>query len=269
MLNKIRSRFRADGLSGVARAVLRRLVRRKPVRHPVEAALAAVTARPGFTIVQLGAFTGRTENDPLYEALSRRLRVVEGTLLLVEPVDAYFQELVRNYQSLPGARFENAAVAEKDGEASIYRLAVDPVAHSYPEWLAQLSSLKEERIGPLWDRYEQNPDYKKFYLEHRIKETVRCLTFQSLLERHALGRVDLLQMDVEGYELEILRTINFQAAGIRFVNFESVLLQDRKPEAERLMHGQGYELIDFGQDTFCFLPGDRWVARNHRISSAP
>ncbi len=264
MLTKIASKYRSGGISAVARSIIGRVVPPRPLPHPVGPALDQITKSSGFTVVQLGAFTGNTTNDPLYGILSKRLRKTSGTLLLVEPVRAYFEQLTKAYQDMPGVAFENAAVADFSGEAEIYRLDVDPVAHGYPEWLAQLSSLKAERVGELWDRYEQNPEYKSFYLQHRVKEAVRCLTFADLLERHGLKHIDLLQIDVEGYELEILRTIDFRRDPIRFVNFENVLLQERKADAERLMRASGYSLIEYGQDTFCYTSQDARLGRRYR-----
>jgi hypothetical protein len=73
--------------------------------------------------------------------------------------------------------------------------------------------------------------------------------------------VDLLQIDVEGYEYEILRTIDFEKIPIRFVNYESALLHERKPEVESLMHRFGFLLKDHGQDTFCYREADASLFR--------
>jgi FkbM family methyltransferase len=229
-------------------------------RHPIGFAISEITAKPGFVVVQLGAYIGKSENDPLYHTLVRQLQNVGGTLILVEPVKQYFEALVKNYAGVPGVVFENCAIADRSGTAELYRLDVDPVAHGFPEWLSQLSSLKEERMTDLWDRYESDQEMKKFYLKHRVQETVRCITFQELLRRNQIEKVDLLQIDVEGYELEILRTIDFRSVPVRFVNYECVLLQNEKPRAEKLMRKWGYRHVDFFQDTFCYKRADAHLA---------
>jgi len=266
MIGKIIKKYHSSGLVGVCRALMWRLFRPRPVVHPVNLALCRVAEKSGFAVVQLGAFTGDTLNDPLFCTLKERLPKVSGTLLLVEPVACHFEKLVKNYEGIPGVIFENVAVADFSGEAEIYRLGVDPADHGYPDWLAQLSSLKEERMGALWDRYEQNAQFKEFFLEHRVKEKVQCMTFEELVSRHKIRAIDLLQIDVEGCELEILRTIDFRKTPIRFVNFESVLLQDLKNEADRLMIDNGFQLLDYDQDTFCYTRRDRNLAKryNHR-----
>lgn len=274
-MSRILSKWREEGLAGVLRAVARRAdPRRRPVMHPVRAALRDVLARDEFVIVQIGAHVGNTPNDPLYRAVLPRLKEGRGRLLLVEPVKEYFEQLVENYRGVPNVSFENAAVAERSGEASFFRLGVDPVQHGFPEWLTQLGSLKEQRMRELWERYEADPELQRFYLEHRVEERVRCVAFDELLRKHDIAAVDLLQIDVEGYELEILRTIDFRAVPIRFVNYESVLLHDNKPVVEALMRRAGYRLEDYGQDTFAHKPADAplravWTRRWGRFDLPP
>ena len=79
-----------------------------------------------------------------------------------------------------------------------------------------------------------------------------CLTFAELLRKHGVTLVDVLQMDVEGYEFEILSTLDLGRTPIRFINYESVLLHERKKDAEALMERAGYAHFDHGQDTFCY-----------------
>jgi FkbM family methyltransferase len=254
MIRKIVRKFRASGVRGLQDAARRRLF--SPTTPPIKIALDTLTQEDGFSVVQLGAFVGNSGNDPLFDTLCRRLREREGKLILVEPVKEFYDELVKNYEGVPGVEFENFAVSDRSGPATFYRLGVDPTAHGYPDWLSQLGSLKEERMTELWDHYETVKDLQEFYLAHRMEETVQCITYSELMDRHRLDGVDLLQIDVEGYELEVLRTIDFRKYPARFVNYERILLHQHRPAAEDLMRGWGYRLVDHGQDTFCFNTGD-------------
>lgn len=240
---------------------MRRLFSSAPVRHPVHIAVQEVTKRDGFVIVQIGAYLGDSENDPLFQLLRTRMKERRGVLILVEPVKEFFDRLVENYRGIPGVRFENVAISDRSGPATFYRLGVDPVAHGFPEWLSQLGSLKNERMGALWDKYEANAEYKAFYLAHRIEDKVDCITFSELLSRHRTTKVDLLQMDTEGFEFEIIRTIDFESTPIRFVNYEFVLLHEQKIHTEKILQARGYRLVDFGQDTFCYQAQDGHLAR--------
>ncbi|MCB1087300.1 MAG: FkbM family methyltransferase [Verrucomicrobiae bacterium] len=243
--------------SKVARRI-RRLLFPRQFMTPAQAAVVEVVKRPGFVIVQLGAYIGDTNNDPIFKVVSGAgARGMGSTVMLVEPVKEYFDRLRNNYRSLPGVIFENVAVSDRSGTSKIFRLSVNPEDHGYPEWLSQLSSLKESRMTELWERYEAKPEYQEFYLKHRVEEPVTCVTFDELMKKHRLERVDLLQIDVEGFEYEILKTIDFTRYPIRFLNYERVLLGEDQPKCLALMAAAGFETIDHGQDTFCYRPEDR------------
>jgi hypothetical protein len=109
----------------------------------------------------------------------------------------------------------------------------------------------------LWDQYEADNELKGFYLKHRIAESVECITLAELLRKHAISSVDLLQIDTEGAEFEIITSIDFDSVPVRFVNYESVLLNDRQAELAQYMRRFGYTLLEHDQDTFCFKSSDR------------
>ena len=265
MIKRIFKKYRALGFRGVRAAIRYRVARlRNPTFDPTALALKAVFSNDDFTIVQIGAFVGDSGNDPLFKRVRNQLKKGRGRLICVEPVKEHYDALVENYRGVPNVFCENVAIAEKNGEAAFYRLGVDPVEHGHPAWLSQLSSLKKDRMESLWEKYESNPKLQEFYLQHRVEETVQCLTLAELLRRHNVQGVDLLQIDTEGYELEILSTIDFSAIPIRFVNYECVLLHENKGEAEKLMGASGYLLVDHGQDTFCYRENDKNIIGHKR-----
>lgn len=227
--------------------------------------LERLAAQPAFSVVQIGAFVGATDNDPLHAFLMRTLGDAcesrrRSTAVLVEPVAEYFARLRQAYAGVPGVRFERAAIAESAGTRDFHRLGADPVAHGLPAWLSQLGSLRPDRMTALWDRYErghlaaESDTLTRFYREHQVIEPVRCITFDMLLERHGLTHVDLLQIDAEGYDYEILRTIDFRRVRPSFINYERVLLQDDEAACRQMLRDAGYTLTDWGQDTLCCLP---------------
>jgi hypothetical protein len=119
-----------------------------------------------------------------------------------------------------------------------------------------------ESIG---DQYEADVQLKDFYIAHRVEESVSCITFQDLLRRHNIKSVDFLQIDTEGYELEILSTIDFRRFPIRLVNYKSVLLHENKEKAEQPMRDSGYTLIDHGQDTFCYRADNEGLTKLFKV----
>jgi FkbM family methyltransferase len=202
--------------------------------------------------VQIGAYVGDTSNDPLYDFLRATLPGRPASVaVLVEPARDYFEALRAAYGDLPMVRLENVAIAEEEGERDFYRLApgVDPTEHGQHEALAQLGSLRPDRMTDLWDRHERHPEAKEFWHQHRTVEKVRCSTFHQLVERHGLGDVDLLQLDTEGYDYEILRTIEFSRMRPRFIRYEHVHLHESGEACRAMLMEAGYALFDWGEDT--------------------
>ena len=105
----------------------------------------------------------------------------------------------------------------------------------------------------LWDRFENFEQLQQFYLEHRVVEKVKYLTLDQLLAKHQIRQLDLLQIDAEGYDFEILKTLDFNKVKPRFINYERVLLQDQEPACREMLEKHGYRLIDWGLDTLCIL----------------
>jgi FkbM family methyltransferase len=207
-----------------------------------------------FTIIQIGAYVGDSSNDPLASFLKATLSGnarPDAKVILVEPVREYFEKLKENYRDLSGVRFENVAIAEQEGNRDFYRIMIDPTRFGLTEDLLQLGSLRSDRMTKLWDHHMKEKKLQKFYLEHRIVEKVHCITFKQLLEKHQISEVDFLQIDAEGYDFEILKSIDFSITRPLFVNYERVLLQDSEEECRQMMRKSGYRLRDWEQDTLC------------------
>jgi len=226
-------------------------------------ALQLILPNPGWTIVQIGAHAGDTPNDPLFCRLGphRGPETKPGKLLLVEPLADHFKQLCLNYKGTPGVVFEQAAVAEHSGSTTIFTVPpnLTPSEGEY-YWLDQLSSLKSERMESLWEKQMGTNECAKvqqFYLENRIEEKVPCLSFSDLLEKHQIERIDLLQIDVEGYEFEILRQWNPKSLPVRFLHYESDLLFEKENLLRGWLHDHGFSTVTIGADTFAWCNDDR------------
>lgn len=224
---------------------------------PFPTVLAHLAEQPSMSIVQIGAYIGNSKHDPLFDFL-QKVASTKHKIVLVEPIREYFDLLCRNYRNISGIEFENVAIAETEGERDMYRLdgSIDPIKHGHGTWLTQLSSLREERMGRLYDKCEVDPGHKAFFLEHRVIEKVACITLHQLLAKHQIQQLDLLQIDAEGYDYEILKTLDFDLLKPSFINYERVLLQKDEPACREMLEAQGYLLIDWRQDTLCILRGE-------------
>lgn len=67
-----------------------------------------------------------------------------------------------------------------------------------PEWTKGIAS-----VDPYHHRKSRTPS------EFIISETVRCQKLRELIEQNKITRIDFLQIDLEGYDHEIIRMIDF------------------------------------------------------------
>ena len=52
------------------------------------------------------------------------------------------------------------------------------------------------------------------------KSVVQCIAFDTLLYRHEVRQIDLLQVDVEGYDFEIIKLVNFHRIRPNLIRYE-------------------------------------------------
>lgn len=189
-------------------------------------------ADPDFFFVQVGASDGMAD-DPLRESVTTyHLRG-----LLIEPLPDLFERLRQNYAGEPQLRFENVAVAAVNGRLVLYRpkagAPVPPVAPTFNRDLL----------------VQQGIDFA--YIEGF---EVEAATLGTLLGRHGVERVNLLQIDAEGFDYQIVRSAI--ASGLRpnVINYEHCHLSSADAVAcKRLLYDAGYRFIDVGIDTLCQL----------------
>lgn len=90
--------------------------------------------------------------------------------------------------------------------------------------------------------------------EHRriVRSAVQCLTFASLCRKHEVERIDLLLIDVEGYDFEIVKQIDLERRHPRLLVYERMFLPPDDREACRaLVERAGYETLAELRDTWC------------------
>ena len=126
--------------------------------------------RPGMTVVEIGGNLG------YYALLEAQMVGNSGRVIAIEPVPANFAQLSRNVAS-NGYRntfLHNLAVGASNGTAAMY--------------IGNKSNFHSLHPVP-WEAREI---------------TVRVSTLDAVLAEHNLRSVDLIRMDVEGYEVEAI-----------------------------------------------------------------
>lgn len=194
--------------------------------------------RRSIFFLQIGANDG-VSNDPLHKFVTKF--GWEGILL--EPLPAAFEMLRRNYAGNPNLKLINAALSHEDGHRTLYTLRMD--ADTFPK-AHQFSSFSLERL------LGQNAWVPEVASKvERVQ--VECISLKTLL-REANGRaIDILQIDAEGYDLQILRMIDFSAMRPAIISYEhSGMSKAEQEEAVTLLIGQGYRLTRGNSDTVAY-----------------
>ena len=150
-----------------------------------------------FFVVQVGAFDGKTD-DPIHNWITR----YGWSGVLIEPQARYFNELRQTYEGFAKLSLRNVALSHESGRR-LYTVQAD--TPGVPEWVGTLASFDRSTIV---GHQHLVPN-----LEELIRaEDVECVTFEDLLE--GVERVDLLQVDAEGYDAEIVRIRVVQRAKV-------------------------------------------------------
>ena len=177
-----------------------------------------------FTFIQVGAFDG-VSNDPIHGIV--REFGIRG--IIVEPQADAFEMLRRNYADHPGVLLVNAAVSAEEGTRDFFTVkgATEQVA-SFDRNLLRKSKVPEEKI---------------------VRTEIRCRTLDGLRQEHGFRKFDLVQIDAEGHDYEIVRTIDFGAAKPSLIRFEHIHLSERDcTECVRMLARHGYRFLSEKSD---------------------
>ncbi|MBC7367684.1 MAG: FkbM family methyltransferase [Undibacterium sp.] len=190
---------------------------------------------PDFFFIQIGAHNGDMD-DPIHRwAVQHRWRGI-----LVEPQPGPFAQLKAGYAEL-GDRlvFENIAIDRAERTRPLYR--VDPRWASTPEQTGLASFFPDRALATY------------AALNRLVSEPVQCLPFPRLLARHRVTKIDLLQIDTEGFDFEIIKMLDFAQCPPAIIHFEHRHLSRTEYAAcLRLLSAHGYWHIEKEFDVASF-----------------
>lgn len=142
-----------------------------------------VDKKKGF-FVEVGCIDGRRFSN----TLSFEERGWKG--LCVEAHSGYIDLLKRNR---PNSIICHCAAGERDEDEVIF----------YANSRGSLSTLDRSKEDHFREKYRE---YFTGFQEQRVRKT----RLDTLFHEHGIGEIDILSMDIEGYEFEALKGINFQ-----------------------------------------------------------
>lgn len=198
-----------------------------------------------LTFLQIGANDG-IMNDPIYHFNLANKDVVSGFVL--EPLPDIFEKLVENYKSCPNIKPFNLAIHSTQAEMILHRVKPDRAAE-VPAFARGIASFDENH----WKKSMLVPS--EDFME-QVK--VRCVSFADFIKSNAIDKLDLLLIDTEGYDYEILMSLDFTNIKPRMIHFEhgvrdNVMSFDQFMQVCNYLNSYGYQIVAESYDVTAYL----------------
>ena len=168
--------------------------------------------------------------------------------LFVEPIPELFGRLVESFAGVEGVRFERAAIASADGEVEMLRMPIGLVdaAVVHPAF-GGMSTLLPARNG-----MASEAD-RAIVERHGVRIRVPGLTLKTLLDKHRISEIDLLHIDVEGYDWAVLQQFDFERYRPAIVRLEWTSLDETEQQCARArLVEYGYQVEQFYDELLGF-----------------
>lgn len=200
------------------------------------AALPEVVLDPVF--VKVGANDGIT-GDPCSDIL---LANTKWRGLLIEPVPYCFDRLQANFHDTGRFSIEQIAIGSDIGKKTFYYVdrSVAGIIPNLPYWFDQIGSFDKRHILK-----HLNGKLAPFIIEC----TVDVSTLSSVLKKKGMQNIHLLHIDTEGYDYEVLKSLDFAHHTPLVIFMEHKHLPHaQKKEALCLFRKYRYSVRDCGVD---------------------
>lgn len=188
-----------------------------------------------LNFLQIGAHDGM-HFDPVYPYVKKH----HWRGVLVEPQPRIFRKLVQNYRDELQLKFENVAIAPASGPIKLNIFEDETL----PQHSTMLASFLAEAVTNNTHGYKSPAK----------AIVVKGMPLAELLGKHKIISLDLLQIDAEGYDIEILKMLHKTALRPRAINFESAFYGREELQAgAEMLASMGYKLAATGIDTIAYL----------------
>ncbi len=190
------------------------------------------TRRDGkrFFFVQIGANDGQS-HDPIHAFV--RANKLAG--IVIEPLPDVFDKLCATYQNQPQVKPLNLAIHRELERVTLYRPNPDSAGEH-----SGIASLDAKR-------HEFTSGRTGVSDEDIVSIEVPAMSLMALLDQEHIEHVDLLQIDTEGYDLEILKSLDLNQHQPSIVRFEhgvysGVPVREELREALLRFYDHGYSI---------------------------
>lgn len=205
-------------------------------------------AHKPVTFLQVGANDG-FYHDPLHKFI--RMYGWKGVML--EPQPAVFKNfLSKLHKNTPGVHAINAALSDKDGEQTMFKIAFSDL-----RWATGLTSFRKEalekaidsgHVGRMVARYgEKLPARREDYI---AEEKIISITADTLIKKYDLKKIDWVQIDAEGFDYEIIKLLKIETTQPQVIVYEKSHLSSADQSAcIALLERNGYAVTHLDENT--------------------
>jgi FkbM family methyltransferase len=198
--------------------------------------------KDNFTFIQIGANNGRRD-DPIHHLLVEHHEHING--IAIEPIKENFLELQQTYQDYPNIKLLQCAIHNSEVEMPIYK--INSELTDINDYLRGMASFDKNNFTK-----DGIPD------EQILTDTVPCISLMNLIDREEIKKIHLLQIDAEGYDLEIIKSIDFNKIKPLIINFEHRwkdrhISDDAMLLVLRQLLENDYKIIIDGYDALAYL----------------
>ena len=189
------------------------------------------------SLIQIGANDG-VSHDHLHNIIKK----FKLESLLLEPINKYFLDLMKNYSNYKNVRFENSALSINNEILFLYKVN--------PEYFNKYGTLSNG-ISSFYKEHLLKHGIKK---NHIIQEKVNQISFDELLKKYNINSFDLLLIDTEGYDCHIVNDFFLKIPKIKpIIIFEwSHIKNDELENTLNAIINKNYSFFPIGDDIFCF-----------------
>ena len=188
-----------------------------------------------FGLVVIGAHFGVWLKDELSN-------FNEKDILLVEPVPYNYNKLKEDFKNSSNIQICTNAVFSEHKRSKFYYVNENSISKLGKHWASGIGSFNKDHI--------LDHRTKRFKIEEKdIDEIdIEFITFDNLVENYSIESIDKLQIDVEGAEYEILKSIDYKKININSIQFESKHFDGTFKEGKKLeeikkkLISEGYKL---------------------------
>lgn len=187
-----------------------------------------------FFFIQIGGFDG-VFDDPLHKMIIKH----HWSGLIVEPQPEAFCALQKNYANHPNITLIQAAISNNNEPIVLHRLSQKNLTE---EWKNCFATLLPDR-----------GDIGKTPADQCEKIIVPGISLSTLLQQHQVKKIGLMQIDTEGYDYQILKSIDFTKLKPKIIHYEHRHLPSQEIElAQKLLKKYKYIISPLEYDTIAY-----------------